>query len=45
MDRAGIISLFRHYTHPALGKEFFVQGLGRNLMEGYADLQLKEVNV
>ena len=45
MDKAGIISLFRHYTHPALGKEFFVQGLGRNLMEGYADLQLKEVNV
>ena len=45
MDRAGIISLFRHYTHPALGKEFFVQGIGRNLMEGYADLQLKEVNV
>lgn len=45
MDKAGIISLFRHYTHPALGKEFFVQGIGRNLMEGYADLQLKEVNV
>ena len=45
MDKDGIISMFRHYVHPALGKEFFVQGIGRNLMEGYADLQLKEVNV
>lgn len=45
MDKAGIISMFRHYVHPALGKEFFVQGIGRNLMEGYADLSLKEVNV
>ena len=32
------ISIFNHYTHPAIGKEFFVQGIGRNLMEGYADL-------
>ena len=45
MDKAGIISLFRHYYSPALGKEFFAQGIGRNLMGGYADLQLKEVNV
>jgi hypothetical protein len=45
MDKDGIISMFRHYVHPALGKEFFVQGIGRNLMEGYADLSLKEINV
>ena len=45
MDKNGIISMFRHYRHPALGKEFFVQGIGRSLMEGYADLSLKEINV
>jgi len=44
MDKTGIISMLRHYTHPALDKEFFVQGIGRNLMEGYAELSLKEVN-
>lgn len=45
MDKVGIIGMFSHYIHPALGKDFFVQGIGRNLMEGYADLSLKEINV
>lgn len=38
------ISLFNHYIHPTIGKEFFVQGIGRNLIEGTASLTLKEVN-
>lgn len=41
-DAHGIIGLFNHYSHPALSKMFFVQGLSRNLMEGRADLTLKE---
>ena len=43
MDRDGIISLFAHYRHEALNKEFYVQGIGRNLIEGRADLTLKEI--
>ena len=31
------------YYHPALGKTFHVQGMGRNLMSGEATLMLKEV--
>lgn len=38
-----IIGLFRHYLHPAMGKVFFAQGVDYNLMEGYADLTLKEI--
>ena len=38
-----VVSLFNHYRHEALGKEFFVQGIGRNLIEGRADLTLKEI--
>ena len=34
--------LFAHYRHEALGKEFFVQGMGRNLIEGSVQLKLKE---
>ena len=45
IDKSGIVSMFKHYLHPALGKEFFVQGISRNLMEGYADLSLREINV
>ena len=37
------IGLFNHYRHPAIGKSFFVQGISRNLMEGYAALTLKEI--
>lgn len=43
MDRDSIISLFAHYRHEALNKEFYVQGMGRNLIEGRADLTLKEI--
>ena len=38
-----VVSLFNHYRHEALDKEFFVQGIGRNLIEGGADLTLKEI--
>ncbi len=42
-DRDGLVDLFSHYVHPALGKEFYVQGISRNLIEGSAELTLKEV--
>ena len=43
LDSSDIIGLFNHYTHTALGKAFFVQGISRNLTEGRADLTLKEI--
>lgn len=43
-DRDGIVSLFNLYRHPAMtGKLFYVQGISRNLIEGYAELTIKEV--
>ena len=43
-DAPGNVGLFHHYTHPAMsGKTFFVQGISRNLMEGTALLNLKEI--
>lgn len=42
-DIDNVVSLFNHYRHEALGKEFFVQGIGRNLIGGHADLTLKEI--
>lgn len=42
-DIDNVVSLFNHYRHEALGKEFYVQGIGRNLIEGRADLTLKEI--
>ena len=42
-DIDNVVSLFNHYRHEALNKEFFVQGIGRNLIEGHADLTLKEI--
>ena len=42
-DIDNVVSLFNHYRHEALGKEFFTQGIGRNLIEGRADLTLKEI--
>lgn len=42
-DKEGIISPFLHYIHPAMGKEFYVQSIDRNLMEGWAQLTLKEI--
>ncbi len=43
IDTNSIINLFYHYTHPALDKTFFVQGISRNLMEGSANITLKEI--
>lgn len=43
-DIDNVVSLFNHYRHEALNKEFFVQGIGRNLIEGRADLTLKEIS-
>ena len=45
IDTDGVVSFFNHYRHEALNKEFFVQGIGRNLVEGCADLTLKEIGV
>lgn len=42
-DIDNVVSLFNHYRHEALNKEFFVQGIGRNLIEGRANLTLKEI--
>lgn len=42
-DIDNVVSLFNHYRHEALNKDFFVQGIGRNLIEGHADLTLKEI--
>lgn len=39
----GIVNLFAHYRHPMMDKTFFVQGISRNLEEGYAEMTLKEV--
>ena len=44
-DIDNVVSLFNHYRHEALNKEFFVQGIGRNLIEGRADLTLKEIGI
>lgn len=37
------VSTFNHYRHPALGKNFFVQGITRNLESGEAEMSLKEI--
>ena len=42
-DVGGKAGWFRHYYHSAAGKEFYVMGVSRNLMEGTAGLHLKEV--
>lgn len=43
LDAGGIVGLFNRYRHLALNKEFFVQGISRNLIEGRADMTLKEI--
>lgn len=43
LDVGGVVGLFNHYRHLALNKDFFVQGISRNLIEGRADLTLKEI--
>ncbi len=42
-EDGGIVSLFAHYRHPMMGKTFFVQGISRNMEEGYAEMTLKEI--
>jgi len=43
-DSDGAVGLFHHYRHPAMpDKEFYVQGISRNLIGGYAELTIKEV--
>lgn len=37
------VSTFNQYRHPALGKNFFVQGITRNLESGEAEMSLKEM--
>ena len=42
-DRDDTVSLFNLYRHPAMAnKLFYVQGISRNLIEGYAELTIKE---
>lgn len=43
-DPKAAITPFDHYTHPAMGKSFFIQGMGFNLLNGEADITLKEIN-
>ena len=43
-DVASSVNIFAHYTHPALNKTFFVQGISRNLIEATATLNLKEID-
>ncbi|MCI6619630.1 MAG: hypothetical protein MSD82_12345, partial [Prevotella sp.] len=43
-DRNGIVGMFRHYRHPALSKDFFVQGISRDVEEGSAKIALKEID-
>lgn len=43
MDKGGTVGLFHHYHSAALNKDFFVQGIGRNLTEGTASMTLKEI--
>ena len=42
-DIDNVVSLFNHYRHEALNKEFFVQVIGRNLIYLRADLTLEEI--
>ena len=39
----GIVGLFNHYRHPTMGKTFFVVGISRDLEEGTAVMNLKEI--
>ena len=37
------VDRWAHYTHPALNKTFFVEGITRDITDGTATLQLKEI--
>lgn len=42
-DNDGTITPWRHYHSPAMGKDFYVQSMSRNLYEGSAELNMKEI--
>lgn len=42
-DRNGFVSPWRHYRSVAMGKNFYVQSIERNLLEGSAELTMKEI--
>ncbi len=43
-DNTATIHRFGRYHHPALGENFFVIGISRNLIGGYAKLNIKEID-
>ena len=45
-DKAGesLVNPLLHYRHPAMGRTFFVQGISRNINEGSAEMNLKEID-
>ena len=45
IDEGATTFLFNHYRHKAMGKNFFIQGIGRNLIDGTAALTLKEIKL
>lgn len=42
-DIPTVVSRFFHYTHPAIGKSFYVLGISRNLQQGAAVMTLREI--
>lgn len=42
-DRDGLVSPFNLYYHPALDKTFYVQGVSYNIVDGSAEMTLKEL--
>lgn len=42
-DENGNVGLFNRYRHEAMGKDFWVTGISRNLTEGTAVLKLREI--
>lgn len=42
-DDGDAVGMFNRYRHPAMDRRFFVQGISRNLHEGTAELNLKEI--
>lgn len=42
-DCNGIVSPWRHYRSSAMGKNFYVQSIERNLQDGSADITMKEI--
>lgn len=43
-DKDSVVCRFNRYTHPAMEKRFFVQGISRNLIAATALLTLKEID-